>query len=122
MFAEVFKALRKEKGLTQEQLGAVLGVSAQAISRWENEVSLPDVTSLPTIAAFFDVSVDTLLGVRSRSVQQKMLFFQVCYHRDEQKINEYLDAGWTIKEMHSHSLDEGQHPEGAVILEKVTVI
>ncbi len=121
MFAEVFKALRKEKQLTQEQLGAVLGVSAQAVSRWENDVSLPDITTLPAIAAFFEVSVDALLGVRRRNVQQKMMYFQVCNPQDEAKINDYLSAGWTIKELHTHPLDEGQHPEGVAIMEKITV-
>ncbi len=121
MFAETFRALRREKRLTQEQLGAVLGVSAQAVSRWETGVSLPDIASLPAIAAYFEVSVDALLGVRVRTVRQKMLCFQVRNPGDEARINGYLEEGWTIREMHTHPMEEGQHPEGVVILEKVTV-
>ena len=56
-------ALRKEKGLTQEQLAEKVGVSAQAVSKWENDVSCPDITLLPLLADLFGVSVDELLGV-----------------------------------------------------------
>ena len=57
-------ALRKEKGLTQEQLAEKVGVSAQAVSKWENDVSCPDITILPLLADLFGVSVDELLGVK----------------------------------------------------------
>ena len=56
--------LRKEKGLTQEQLAEKVGVSAQAVSKWENDVSCPDITLLPLLADLFGVSVDELLGVK----------------------------------------------------------
>lgn len=49
-FSEIFKALRKDKQLTQEQIAEVLGVSPQAISRWENANSYPEITQLPNIA------------------------------------------------------------------------
>lgn len=55
-------ALRKEKGLTQEQLADLLGVTFQAVSKWENEVSCPDVLSLPLLADTFCVSIDELFG------------------------------------------------------------
>jgi transcriptional regulator with XRE-family HTH domain/predicted membrane protein len=57
-------ALRKEKGLTQEQLAEKVGVSPQAVSKWENDVSCPDITLLPLLADLFGVSVDELLGVK----------------------------------------------------------
>ena len=44
-------ALRKAKGWTQEQLAAQLGISAQAVSKWENDVSCPDISTLPALAA-----------------------------------------------------------------------
>lgn len=53
-------ALRKEAGLTQAQLGERLGVSNQAISKWEKGMNLPDVMLLPQIAKVFDVTIDRL--------------------------------------------------------------
>jgi transcriptional regulator with XRE-family HTH domain len=52
--------LRKEKGLTQAELGEKLGVSNQAISKWESEVSSPDISLLPSIADVFECSIDDL--------------------------------------------------------------
>lgn len=46
-FAEILRALRKDRGLTQENLAEIFGVSPQAVSRWENETSYPDITQLP---------------------------------------------------------------------------
>ena len=61
---KIIAELRKKKGLTQKQLAAVLGVTEKAVSRWENEYGLPDVSLLPKIAAAFDVTVDELLTGR----------------------------------------------------------
>ena len=57
-------ALRKEKGMTQEQLAERLGVSAQAVSKWENDVSCPDISILTELATVLGVSTDELLGAK----------------------------------------------------------
>lgn len=54
--------LRKEKGLTQEDLAGMMEVSAQAVSKWENDQTCPDITSLPKLAKILGVSVDELLS------------------------------------------------------------
>lgn len=54
--------LRKEKGLTQEELAVKVDVSAQAVSKWENDISCPDIMLLPKLSAILGVSVDHLLG------------------------------------------------------------
>lgn len=61
---KVIYKLRKEKGITQEQLGKIIGISTAAISKWENETSYPDITLLPTLATFFNVSIDKLLNFK----------------------------------------------------------
>lgn len=56
--------LRKRKNITQQELADVLGISFQTISKWENSNGMPDITLLPAIAEYFNVSVDQLLGVQ----------------------------------------------------------
>lgn len=55
--------LRKEKGITQEELAERLGVSPQAVSKWENDLSCPDIMLLPELAKLFDVAIDELFSV-----------------------------------------------------------
>ena len=62
---EQISFLRKQKGLTQEQLANTLGVTNQSVSKWESGQCCPDIQLLPSIAALFDVSVDELLGCSS---------------------------------------------------------
>ena len=54
-------ALRKEKGLTQEELAEMTGVSGQAVSKWENDQTCPDISLLPQLARILGVTVDELL-------------------------------------------------------------
>ena len=56
------KRFRLEIGLTQGQLGEKLGVSAQAVSKWERAQTYPDVMTLPAMALLFGVTTDELLG------------------------------------------------------------
>lgn len=58
----IIMRLRKEHGMTQEQLANALGITFQAVSKWENGVSSPDLSTLPLLADLFGVSVDALLG------------------------------------------------------------
>lgn len=60
---------RKAKGFTQEELAEQLGVSAQAVSKWENDVSCPDITLLPALAKLLGTSVDALLSGETQVVQ-----------------------------------------------------
>ena len=70
--AENLRRLRQKCGLTQEQLAQRLGVSFQSVSRWENDLSYPDIELLPEIAAFFEVSTDVLMGVEKAAMEQNL--------------------------------------------------
>lgn len=61
-FGQRITALRKERSMTQDQLAQELGITAQAISKWENGQSYPDILLLPKLAAVYGVRVDELLG------------------------------------------------------------
>ena len=68
------KRLRQNKGVTQEQLGDVLGISSQAVSKWENESALPDILILPKLADYFGVSIDELMGYKWNALTYKEQF------------------------------------------------
>lgn len=70
-FSKNLQSLRKEKKVTQEQLASHLGVSAQAVSKWENG-NYPESDLLPAIADFFGVSIDYLYGrgQREKTIEQ----------------------------------------------------
>ena len=53
--------LRKQQGMTQEELGTAVSLSAQAVSKWERDESCPDIMLLPKLARLLDVTVDALL-------------------------------------------------------------
>lgn len=61
-FAEKLKTIRKQIGLSQEQLAEKLGVSRQAITKWETDTGIPDIENLMAISALFDISIDDLLS------------------------------------------------------------
>ena len=60
-------ALRREKGLKQDELAEKLGVSAQAVSKWENDQTCPDISLLPLLAKTLGVTVDELLSGKQES-------------------------------------------------------
>lgn len=86
-FAKVLQQLRKEKKVTQEQLAAHLGVSAQAVSKWENG-SYPEGDLIPRLADFFEVSIDFLYGREERNVTVEQRVFSALHKLPEK---EYFD-------------------------------
>lgn len=66
------KKLRRERDITQEQLAEYLNISASAISQWETDRVMPDITQLPILANIFDVSTDVILGVDNKRKEEKI--------------------------------------------------
>lgn len=69
---------RKEKGITQEDLANYLGVSKPAVSKWESGQSYPDILLLPVMAAYFNISVDELIGYEPQMTKEDI---RKLYHR-----------------------------------------
>ena len=61
---------RKEKGYTQDDLAQMLDISPQAVSKWENDLTCPDISLLPKLAQILGVSVDTLLSGKTEPIAQ----------------------------------------------------
>lgn len=66
-FAENLKMLRKQAGMSQEQLAEKLGVSRQAVTKWETGAGIPDIENIMAISTLFDISIDDLLSNKSGS-------------------------------------------------------
>lgn len=108
---EQIKRLRKERNMTQEQLAEKIGISFQAVSKWENDISLPDVATLPIIAGFFGVSMDTIFDYDAEKNAEKAL--------------EIAKQTWTLRESNPELgksiIFEGlkQYPENDILLENL---
>lgn len=69
---ENLRKLRTSRGNRQEDLANHIGVSVQSVSKWERGENLPDLTLIPAIASYYDVTVDDLLGVGEVRKQEKI--------------------------------------------------
>lgn len=84
------KNLRLERELTQERVAEAIGVSFQTISKWEREESYPDITLLPSIASYFSVSCDELLGVDTNEKEEKIQQYMKLYDELRLKDSPYV--------------------------------
>ena len=93
--------LRKSRGMTQDQLAEKVGVSAQAVSKWENDISCPDISLLPKLAEIFSVTTDSLLGVPEKTeivpAPPKQSGFHVNIGEDEADEEDEPRAGFTFQ-------------------------
>lgn len=78
---ERIRQLRAKKNVTQEQLAVFLGVTPQAVSRWETGGGYPDIEYLPMLADFFGVTTDDILGIHpdTRAQRLREIYAQIEY-------------------------------------------
>lgn len=78
--ADAILTRRREKGVTQEELAAYIGVSKASVSKWETGQSYPDITFLPQLAAYFNISIDELVGYEPQMTTQdiRKLYKKLC--------------------------------------------
>ncbi len=88
IFAEKLKSIRKQAEMSQEQLAEKLGVSRQAVTKWETDAGIPDIENIMAISALFDISIDELLS----------------NEKGEKKPAEYLFESFT-----EYDIDEPKH-------------
>ncbi len=96
-FGQIMKDLRRKHDMTQEGLAETLGITGQAVSRWENDLAMPDISLLPVLANLFDVTTDYLLGV---DITQKESKINGILRRSTQKGKEghHMEAVEIIRE------------------------
>lgn len=92
---ENLQLLRKEKNMTQEALAHVFNVSPQSVSKWELGISYPEMTLLPKIAEYFNVSIDELVG-HNHNTSIESLYMEIKNLLDNLK-NEYNEPDYAYR-------------------------
>lgn len=108
------RELRKAKNISQEVLAQYLGVSSQAISKWENETAMPDVTLIPAIASFFDVSTDDLFDYNRLEAERKVA--DICEKAYEYRFSDPVKSEAILRE------GLKQYPGNDIILNNILCV
>ena len=111
---EKIRTLRKSKNISQEILAQYLGVSFQAVSKWENGSTMPDVTLIPAIASFFEVSTDELFDFNRLETERKVQ--QACWDIAEYRNAEPERAEKDLRELLK------QYPGNDIILANLACV
>ena len=102
----VIKSLRIKADVTQEKFAEYLGITPQAVSRWENETAYPDIEIIPSIANFFNVSADILLGLdQSKNLAKIEIIYEQLreYHAKGKAEKSYELLRNAVHEFPNHS-------------------
>lgn len=108
-FGKTIKKLRREHDMTQERLAEILSISPQAISRWETDMAMPDISLILPLCNLFDVSADMLLGIDIQKKKEQV--DQIC-----KEANKYYSRGYN--EEARKILEDGlrQYPDNLDII------
>ena len=110
---QIIRRLRRERGMTQDELAEILGVTFQAVSKWENDTGLPDISQVVPLAAFFGVTTDTIFGVGEISSDDDavQIWSEAMKKTKYGVLETYLAAYTTLKEGIN-----GKHPNNLLLL------
>lgn len=98
LIGENIKRLRRERDLTQEEVANHLGISFQSISKWERGDGYPDITLLPSLANYFDISVDELIGMDEIALSRKYDEINQNWEEKREAAREALEPiAWAVK-------------------------
>lgn len=75
-FAEKLKSIRKQAGMSQEKLAEKIGVSRQAVTKWETDAGIPDIENIMAISTLFDISIDELLSNERETKKKAEYLFE----------------------------------------------
>lgn len=122
--AENLRKMRRDRNLTQEELAGYLGISFQAVSKWERDEGYPDISMLPVIANFFGITVDALIGNDVTTQEERIRVY--CEQYEELNRNGAMEAAtavaqqayrdypyhWDVIDIYCLSLTKGysEHP------------
>ena len=97
---------RKEKGITQEELAAYIGITKASVSKWETGQSYPDITFLPLLASYFNISIDELISYTPQMEQEdiKNLYYQEDFTSYTVNTGDY-----TLKKANKAKIDNAYH-------------
>ncbi|MGO0907575.1 helix-turn-helix domain-containing protein [Clostridioides difficile] len=84
---------RKEKGITQDELSNYIGVSKSSVSKWETGQSYPDITFLPQLATYFNITIDELICYEPQMLKEdiKKLYLRLCKDFTHKEFDEVID-------------------------------
>lgn len=91
--AENIRIFRRNKKIIQEQLAEVLGVTVGAVSKWESNMTTPEITTIMRLAEFFDTSVDVLLGYQLQNKTLPQIMEQLRELHQQKKYDEAISIG-----------------------------
>ena len=106
--------MRLSHGMTQERLANIANVSAQAVSKWENDQSYPDILLLPVLAKTFGVTVDELLGIESVTPEQEAALEPTHVVRVPIDVDEAVEATTTVEVATEPDVEAEPEPEPVV--------
>ncbi len=89
---QTIKKLRKEHNLTQEELAEQLNVTAQAVSKWENETGLPDISQVVPLANVFGVPTNVLFGTANVNCDEEVERIIICKNAKHYNKREHLET------------------------------